>query len=210
MPPKRHTISITPVAIDGIFVYDNKRQKGMPPQQLNKISTIVSFSRNRKIQTSLPSRPIIPGKNHKHSIMQNKEGLRYMTLWNDDIESIQANTVILETNLHQKGSKQFKNKTYDVVVGLKRGDSTTVLALSVLHIDGPMQGQIELPLYPIGVNVKDDNDVSDSGGILRNGKSEHIFDMEPVTCEGDNGRLYKLTKSACLKVNVEVFDSRSK
>jgi len=116
----------------------------------------------------------------------------------------------LETNLHQKGSKQFKNKTYDVVVGLKRGDSTTVLALSVLHIDGPMQGQIELPLYPIGVDVKDDNNVSDNGGILRNRKSEHIFDMEPVTCEGDNGRLYKLTKSACLKVNVEVFDSRSK
>jgi hypothetical protein len=234
----KHSIVITPIGIDGIIVYDNKRPRGKPPQQLNKISAIASLSRNRKTKTTLPTLPLVPDKNDRHY----QGGLRYMTLWDSHNNEQQQygidHEILFETNLHRRSrsrrntfDQNFDAKTYEVVIGLKRGQETIALAVSVLNIYGPTNGSIELelPLCPMGnteymqrqPSIEDLDDDGMSVGAssfvrstTKNPKSttseNNAWDMEPIYFDEDTERSYLLARNASMKVNIEIMDSRCK
>ena len=214
-----HTINIRPIGVDGIIVYDQKRPKGAPPQQMNKISIIASFSRNRRTETSLPSRPLIPGVNERFSMKMNKGGVRYMTLWEDDMDDPEYE-VLLETNLHtrSKFDTRLEPKEFEIVVGLMRGDSTMVLGVSVLSVHGPQEEiEMDLPLLPLGFEEAqplDDGDESVGGvsSYTRDRANELgiAWDVERMRFDDDLARGYVLAKNASLKVRIEVLDTISK
>ena len=216
---KLHTISIKPIALDGIIVYDRKRPKGRIPQQLNKISVVASFSRNRTTETTLPSRPIIPSKNDRVTVQRNRGGLRYRTLWDntrkdESIRSIldddDLGNILLETNLHptiKYGMNTFETKTYEVVIGLRRGDNTIVLAVSVFNVNGPTKGEIDmdLPLFPM-----ESEDMDEHSSHSKSSNRGEVRNMERVYFDEDEARKYAVAQNAILKVKIEILDSKSK
>ncbi len=223
-----HTIAIRPISVDGIIVYDEKNPKGAVAQQMNKISVIASFSRNRKTQTTLQSRPIVPGVNDRFSLKMNKGGTRYMTLWDEEDmmmndqywdEDQQGQDIILETNLHTRSrrDKTLQPKEYEVIVGLKRGEATVVLGVSVLNVYGPQhQMEMELPLCPLGFEeIQQVQSCDESVGVssfTRERASELgvAWDVEPLRFDDDVARGYKLAKNASFRIRIEVLDTMSK
>ncbi len=222
-----YSIAITVLSLDGVVVLDSKRPQGLAPQQLNKIRAIASFSRNKRTETTAASRPLVPGRNDRKRIHSNK--IRYMTLWDDDNggesiydgeEGAKGSTVVLETNLHKskKTRSGFNFKSFEVVIGLIRGVTTSVLGVSILNVNGPTDGVLEfdLPLCPLGMETMQEFEDVDDG--MSTGVSSFIMDrqgrgasgcwkMAPVMIDGDFGRQYKLAKNASMKVGVQVIDS---
>ncbi len=157
-------------------------------------------------------------------MMQNKGGLRYMTMWNNsDLDKMmgdyKSNTISLETKLHtSEFGNTYDTKEYDVVVGLKRGQDTIVFALGELRINGPNHKDVDVKLSPLPLD--DDQDGNESvtvTSILRNGtgskvdKKDAVFEgMEPVSFDRDTARTYLLAQNATLKLDVEVIEAQSK
>jgi len=206
----KHTVIITLLSIDGIIVYDNKKSQNAPPQQLNKISAIVSFSRKRRTETSLPSKPLIPGKSSKHNYR--KGGHRYMTLWDNNPDKIKE--VVMETNLQTKSKRdrRFEMKTFEVVVGLKRGNFTTVLGVSILNVNGPTRiKEFKMPLVPMGMeDMKESNNDDQTVGVssfIDTGGSGSPWEAEPIHFGDDFGRKFNIAKNASVRVKIEVVDT---
>lgn len=219
MPTVNHKIGIVPIGVNGVIVHDSKRPRGRPPQQLNKISIIASFSRNRRTETTVKSRPLIPAKQDRHR-PAGRSGVRYMTLWDNNPEMIDENEVTLETNLHQKSKKgfNFEPKAFEVVIGLQRGDTVVVLGVTVLNITGPTGHVVELdlPLCPMGMEETQElNDDDASIGVSsftnkrRNQKSP-VWDMEPLQFDEDLAREYLLASDASLRLKILVLETNGK
>jgi hypothetical protein len=175
------------------------------------------------MKTTSPSKPLIPGKNHKLSMVQNKGGLRYMTMWNNSdldkmVGNYESNTISLGTKLHKSEfGNTYETKEYDVVVGLKRGQDTIVFALGELKVNGPKHKDVVVQLSPLPLDDgDDDHDGNESVAvvsILRNGKVDRkdaVFEgMEPVSFDHDEARTYLLAQNATLKLDVEVMEAQS-
>lgn len=213
-----HTIIIKPIGVDGIIVYDKKRAKGSSPQQMNKISIIASFSRNRKTRTTIKSRPLVPGVNDRMSLQMNKGGLRYMTLWDDDVD-YPEHELIFDTNLHTKSrrNRTLEPKEYEVVVGLKRGNSTVVLGVSLVHVYGPQREvEMDLTLCPVGFeDVQKFDYPEENAGVFSFSRDKAnelgvAWDVDNVKFVDDTAREYVLAKNAIFKVRIEVVDTMSK
>ena len=218
MPAVNHTISVLPIGLTGIVLRDRKRPRGKPPQPLNRVSIIASFSRNKRTETSQPSRPLIPNKKDIRRTVPSAGGIRYMTLWDNNPDNIEHNEIILETNLHHKSRRNsnFEPKSFEVVVGLMRDDTTLVLGVSVLNISGPTEHEMDfdLPLCPLGMESTQEVRSSDeSVGVssyVRNDRNDGPgWTMDPLQFEEEMGRGYLLAKDASMRVRIKVLDTDS-
>ena len=140
-----------------------------------------------------------------------------MTLWDDDMNDPE-HEMIFDTNLHTKSrkDKSLEPKEYEVIVGLKRGESTVVLGASVLHVYGPQREvEMELPLCPIGFEeVQEVRQSDESVGVSsftrdRANELGVAWDVDHVEFEDDRARGYVLAKNANFKIRIEVIDTMS-
>ncbi len=157
----KHNIEINIECLSGIEVWDGKRDdsSSRSSRKLNKITAILSFSRNKKIESTGLSLPLQPSRSPS-----NNGSLPYKAKWGKE------KTIVLETNLHPIKKKQFPSaaatfdpKHYQIMVGLQRKDDFIILGSSMLTINGPVDyADIKLPLtHPNGHGTRqyfhDDN-----------------------------------------------------
>ena len=141
-----------------------------------------------------------------------------MTLWEDDMDDPEYE-VLLQSNLHtrSKFDTRFEPKEFEIVVGLMRGDSTTVLGVSVLSVYGPQEEiEMDLPLFPLGFEEAqplDDGDESVGVSSFTRDRANELgvaWDLERIRFDDDLARGFVLAKNASFKVRIEVVDTVSK
>lgn len=204
----RHTLRLQLKSIDGIQVVDSRRQEGSSLYKLNKISAIVSFTRNKKTKSTGSSLPLQPAGTVEMCRHPNGS-FRYKVFWDCDLKD--EHTVVFETNLHRSkknvlqqqrlfleaagasSSKDvYESKTFQIIIGLKRADEFIVFAVSALSIHGPVDSMdLSLPLRDYAVT----------------GSSPPIhYDKPQVYFKQDPGRKFSLAEDACLNLTVSVHN----
>lgn len=270
MKAVKHTIEITIQFIDGIQVWDHKRQPNNSLKKLNKITAIVAISRNRKTTSTGSSLPLQPASG-KSNLSRSKTdaSIRYMAPWDPSFQ--EKLSILLKTNLHpleesnsstvnsssssnssihnsasrprsrsrsksitrsltkslSKSKKQrqvtgqgkskdmgksnassenFDSKSYQVTVGLQRGDEFIVIAASVLTINGPVDdAMIKLPLCPVGVGKE--AEIQAVQQRLRSGSGiDGNWNLQPIFFHNDSARQFGLAKNAFLGATVSVHN----
>jgi len=195
----KHTIEIKIEGIDGIQVWDNKRNPGASLRKLNKISAIVSFSRNRRTQSTGSSLPLQP--TGSQSTCGSKDGsFRYMAKWDHELDEDQqqqqqqhqqqqqqqqqSSTIVLETNLHPiKKSEFYESKTFEVLVGFNRAQEFIVFAAAILTVNATGNAiHMRLPL---------------------------VWKEKNICFIHDNARKFGLAKDACLHAQISVSNNTS-
>lgn len=215
MKAVKHTLQLQLKSIDGIQVWDSRRQEGSSRLcKLNKISAIVSFTRNRKTKSTGPSLPLQPAGTVE-TCQRPDQSFRYKLFWDCDLK--EEHTILFETNLHRsrKPSQSwpaldreralllgtagessakddcYESKTFEIIVGLKRSDEFIVFAASALSIDGPVDSvDLSLPLRSFA---------------LTGSSANHRYKPQ-VYFKQDPGRKFALAEDACLNVTVSVHN----
>lgn len=218
MKPIKHSLRIQIKCLDGIQVWDNKRQEGSSLCKLNKVSAIVSVSRNRRTKSTGSSLPLQPAGTVE-TCQNVDQSFRYKAFWDCDLK--EEHTIVFDTNLHRHGKKHDKNlsrnnmnfaqqedtfesKTFQIVVGLKRADEFIVFAASALSIHGPVDSMdMNLPLRPVGVSSPSSYDLQFLGSSPKHQA------LKPVYFSQDPSRKFCLAMDACLKVTVSVHNQIS-
>lgn len=209
----RHTLQLQLKCIDGIQVWDSRRQEGSSLCKLNKISAIASFTRNRKTKSTGSSLPLQPA-GPVETCQRSDQSFRYKVFWDCDLK--EEHTIVFETNLHRATSRKkmqswssldqerlflganggsfskdvYESKTFQIVIGLKRLDEFVVFAASALSIQGPFDSMdLSLPLRPF----------DRTGSSPLNQNQQVYFKQDP-------GRKFALAEDACLNLTVSVHN----
>eukprot|EP00979_Chaetoceros_neogracilis_P013250 scaffold3751_cov300-Chaetoceros_neogracile.AAC.1 len=103
-------------------------------------------------------------------------------------------------------SENFDSKSYQVTVGLQRGDEFIVIAASVLTINGPVDdAMIKLPLCPVGVGKE--AEIQAVQQRLRSGSGiDGNWNLQPIFFHNDSARQFGLAKNAFLGATVSVHN----
>jgi hypothetical protein len=162
----KHNIEVNIQSISGIEVWDGKRDdyssSRSSRRKLNKITAILSFSRNKKTASTGSSLPLQPaGIEIGNDNNGNGYGSLYKAKWEHEHEhehekksssTCSMNTIVFETNLHPVKKNAgiiaaFEPKHFQIMVGLQRKEDFIILGASLLTINDPVDyADIILPL----------------------------------------------------------------
>lgn len=206
----KHTIELKINSIEGIQVLDHKRDVSSNSlRKLNKISAIISMSRNKRTQTVGASMPLLPAVGVDSRC--NDNSFRYKAIW--DEKDATSQTMKIETNLHPIKSsgesrrgrsrsrtraaahnpdQKYESKSFHLTVGLKRGEEFIIFASSAMKIDGPIQNvQIRLPLKPTGPTIQDN-------------MNENTWYQQPLFFKQDSARKFGIAHDAYIGATISV------
>jgi len=206
----KHTIELKINSIEGIQVLDHKRDVSSNSlRKLNKISAIISMSRNKRTQTVGASMPLLPAVGVDSRC--NDNSFRYKAIW--DEKDVTSQTMKIETNLHPIKSsgesrrgrsrsrtreaahnpdQKYESKSFHLTVGLKRGEEFIIFASSAMKIDGPIQNvQIRLPLKPTGPTTQDN-------------MNENTWYQQPLFFKQDSARKFGIAHDAYIGATISV------
>jgi hypothetical protein len=203
-----HTISVEPIAINGIMVYDDQM---CVAQSISQISCVVGLKRDAKVQSksSLPLR--LPNILPRNASM---EGCS--TRWcNDEIGSTEKG-LTFDYKLNGKTSK-----TFEFSIRLKRGNEEMEIGISSLSFLGVVLGaELDIPIYKTfskEAKVISQHNPDKKGGLFsRSKKGSNDYIMDEIRSQlhshshplnqvkrfrgGDGGRSYALQTGARIRV----------
>ena len=105
-------------------------------------------------------------------------------------------------------SPAFESKTFQVTIGLQRGDKFIVFAASAITIDGPVDDvQIKLPLSPVGMEDCLPKSLSQSQSQSQLQNAQGNWNIKPKHFKRDSARKFGLAKNAFIGATISIHNA---